>query len=312
MRRLFTEESEALLSKTLNYIPIPILLSEGLEVEGRRPSTHRVHHFMNHAFIEQLGYNINDIPDIAAWFDTVYPDPIIRNKAMLEWDNVVYASEKQGLSTAGFKTYIRCGNGEFRWFLITAQLTTENQSNLNIVTMRDVHQLQLLIEENERQSNTDLLTGLANRRRVEEVLAIAMKQSNLARSPLCLVMCDIDFFKDINDNFGHLCGDDVLKIVAVQLQESAKSATSIGRWGGEEFLIVLDNTEPESAALLCEHLREQIEQTDYRSYGQLMHFTMSFGCVKYQPDESLHSLLSRVDKALYKAKNNGRNNVVMA
>lgn len=311
MRRLFTEESELLLFKTLNFIPIPILLSEGIEVEGRRPSTHRVHHFMNDAFIEQLGYNLSDIPNIAAWFDTVYPDPIIREQAMLEWDSVVYESEKQQLSTAGFKTCIRCGNGEFRWFLITAQLTTENQSNLNIVTMRDVHQLQLLIEENERHSNTDLLTGLANRRRVEEVLTFAMEQSNISLSPLCLVMSDIDFFKDINDNFGHLCGDDVLKIVALQLQASAKSTASIARWGGEEFLIVLQNTELESAAIFCEHLREQIEQTDYRSYGQLMHFTMSFGCVKYQQDESLESLLCRVDKALYKAKDNGRNQVVM-
>lgn len=311
MRRLFPEESEALLFKTLNYIPIPILLSEALAVEGRRPSTHRIHRFMNHAFVEQLGYNLNEIPNIAAWFDTVYPDPIIREQAMLEWDSVVYESEQQGLSTAGFKTFIRCGTGQFRWFLINVQLTTENQSNLNIVTMRDVHQLQLLLEENERQSKTDLLTGLANRRLVEDVLAAAMAKSDRTQSSLCVVMCDIDFFKNINDNFGHLCGDDVLKIVASQLQHSAQAATCIARWGGEEFLIVLEHVVPESAGVLCEQLRELIAATDYQSYGQHMQLTMSFGCVQYQANESLQSLLFRVDKALYQAKNGGRNQVVM-
>lgn len=311
MRRLFSEDSEALLFKSLNYIPIPVLLSEALDVEGRRPSTHRVYRFMNHAFIEQLGYTMSDIPDIESWFNTVYPDPILRDKAMLEWDSAVYESEKQGLSTAGFQTYLRCGNGEYRWFLITAQITTENQSNLNIVTMRDVHQLQLLIEDNKRQSNTDLLTGLANRRQVERILASAMEHSTDAQGSLCLVMCDIDFFKSINDNFGHLCGDDVLKLVADQLKHYASSASCVARWGGEEFLIVLENTELEIARELAEKLRCDIESTDYQSYGQHMHLTMSFGCVGHQVSESLQSLLFRVDSVLYKAKNDGRNCVVL-
>lgn len=80
MRRLFSEDSEALLFKSLNYIPIPVLLSEALDVEGRRPSTHRVHRFMNHAFIEQLGYTMSDIPDIESWFNTVTPTQSFETK----------------------------------------------------------------------------------------------------------------------------------------------------------------------------------------------------------------------------------------
>ncbi|MFG7350335.1 GGDEF domain-containing protein [Shewanella oncorhynchi] len=300
--------SEVILFKSLDFIPIPILLSESRmnEMSGR---IQRIHRFVNHAFIEQIGYTLVDIPDMDAWFNTVYPDPLVRQAMIEGWAKIVESSINAGIDTAEMQARILCRNGEYRWFLITAQITTENQSDLHIVTMRDIHDLQLLIDENQTLSNTDVLTGLANRRKAEAVLENALSTAN--GSDFCLLMCDVDYFKAINDTFGHLCGDDVLVQVARLLEGLQQSAACIARWGGEEFLIVLQGYSLDETYQIAEQLRLDLASTDFFYQDKKLNLTMSFGCIRVQDNESLRSALFRVDSALYSAKSAGRNCVVI-
>lgn len=299
---------EVILFKSLDFIPIPILLSESRmnEMSG---CIQRIHRFVNHAFIEQIGYTLVDIPDMDAWFNTVYPDPLVRQAMVEGWAKIVESSINAGIDTAEMQARILCRNGEYRWFLITAQITTENQSDLHIVTMRDIHDLQLLIDENQTLSNTDVLTGLANRRKAEAVLENALSTTN--GSDLCLLMCDVDYFKAINDTFGHLCGDDVLVQVARLLEGLQQSAACIARWGGEEFLIVLQGYSLDETYQIAEQLRLDLASTDFFYQDKQLNLTMSFGCIRVQDNESLRSALFRVDSALYSAKSAGRNCVVI-
>lgn len=301
-------DSEVILFKSLDFIPIPILLSESRidKISGR---IQRIHRFVNHAFIEQIGYTLEDIPDMDAWFKTVYPEPLVRQAMIEGWANIVESSINAGIDTAEMQARILCRNGEYRWFLITAQIATENQSELHIVTMRDIHDLQLLIDENQTLSNTDVLTGLANRRKAEAVLENAL--STAKGTELCLLMCDVDYFKAINDTFGHLCGDDVLVQVARLLEGLRQPAACIARWGGEEFLIVLQGCSLDEAHQIAEQLRLDLATTDFFYHNQQLNLTMSFGCICVQDNESLRSALFRVDSALYNAKSAGRNCVVM-
>ncbi|MGI2185890.1 GGDEF domain-containing protein [Shewanella oncorhynchi] len=167
----------------------------------------------------------------------------------------------------------------------------------------------IYIDENQTLSNTDVLTGLANRRKAEAVLENALSTAN--GSDLCLLMCDVDYFKAINDTFGHLCGDDVLVQVARLLEGLQQSAACITRWGGEEFLIVLQGYSLDETYQIAEQLRLDLASTDFLYQDKQLNLTMSFGCIRVQDNESLRSALFRVDSALYSAKSAGRNCVVI-
>jgi len=310
MVRRNTPQTEEILFKSLDFIPIPILLSES-HLNQSSGKIQRIHRFMNRAFIEQIGYTLADIPDIDAWFNTVYPDAVVRQTMIDGWEAEVKRSLAAGIKTAEMQARIRCGNGEFRWFVITAQISTDNLSDLHVVTMRDIHDLQTLIEENARLSYTDMLTGLANRREAEKVLTQLIIPAHQTDSEVSILMCDVDFFKMINDTYGHLCGDEVLVQIATTLEKFIHQASCIARWGGEEFLIILRHSSLDIAYQLAEDIRCEIASTSFRYQEHQLNLTVSLGCVSVQHNESVRSALYRVDKALYRAKLEGRNRVTI-
>ncbi len=159
---------------------------------------------------------------------------------------------------------------------------------------------------------TDKLTGLYNRHYFAEEL---QKQFILTRrysTPLSCIMTDIDFFRDFNTQYGHPTGDWVLKEVAELMKESMREGDIIARYGGEEFVILLPMTELKGATELAERMREEVEQRTWEnpSYGELK-ITISFGVAIFSAPaiETADQLIARADKALYQAKNNGRNRV---
>ncbi|MCP1727761.1 diguanylate cyclase (GGDEF)-like protein [Natronospira proteinivora] len=152
-----------------------------------------------------------------------------------------------------------------------------------------------------QQARTDSLTGLANRASIESELAVEIQRSERYGHPLSVILMDLDHFKRINDHHGHLAGDEVLQKVAKTLTKRARRVDTVGRWGGEEFVIICRDTELKDATQLAESLREDI--------GDQCACTASFGVVDYQADDTLHNLFHRADEALYVAKSNGRNQV---
>lgn len=158
--------------------------------------------------------------------------------------------------------------------------------------------------ELEHLANTDRLTQIPNRVRLDYVLEEAFEHAQQQDIPLSIILLDIDYFKAVNDGFGHQVGDMVLKEAAGLLQAIIREQDTIGRWGGEEFLVICPKTTLEQAVQLSEKLRQQLENY---SFPIVKRKTSSSGVTSYLRGDSLHTLLSRCDKALYQAKERGRN-----
>lgn len=161
-------------------------------------------------------------------------------------------------------------------------------------------------EELRLLSTTDRLTGVYNRMKLEEQIKLEISRTERYQLEYAIVMLDVDYFKNVNDSFGHQVGDRVLKTFAVELQNNVRESDVVGRWGGEEFVISCSCANAQKASILAEKLRCVIESLDY---GDGITCTASFGVSQYQPGDSLESLISRADSALYKSKRLGRNQV---
>jgi len=140
----------------------------------------------------------------------------------------------------------------------------------------------------------------------------ALTKSQAEQAPLCIVMADIDHFKSVNDNYGHLAGDGVLKEVAKRIKNSLRGFDIVGRYGGEEFLLILHHAELPTARMVAERIRSRIAATPIDLAAEILDVTISMGVAMAKPDEAVNSLVERADKALYNAKENGRNQVVLA
>ncbi|MGE8098909.1 GGDEF domain-containing protein [Pseudomonas fluorescens] len=158
----------------------------------------------------------------------------------------------------------------------------------------------------------DPLTGTGNRIAMDQTLQREIDMARRHMQPLSLLMLDIDHFKQINDNYGHSAGDDVLKAVATSIKNQLRNVDMVFRFGGEEFLILLSNTSREAAAMIGERLRHAAQAGEYSADGTLIGLTVSLGCSTLLPGESADSLLRRADSALYVAKREGRNRLAMA
>jgi diguanylate cyclase (GGDEF)-like protein len=164
----------------------------------------------------------------------------------------------------------------------------------------------------EEMATTDKLTGLLNRQTLDILFQQAISVAQRAGSPLTVVLADIDHFKDVNDRHGHMVGDEVLRRVAACLRQNLRASDTVCRWGGEEFLMILQDCDAQAGAGLAEKLRQAQEaDAELRTLTQDA-VTLSFGVAQLQKDETEESLVGRADKALYEAKLNGRNQVRVA
>jgi diguanylate cyclase (GGDEF)-like protein len=158
-------------------------------------------------------------------------------------------------------------------------------------------------EEQASEARIDSLTGLANRRAIEEVLAAEISRAHRFAHQLAIVLLDLDRFKEINDSFGHGAGDVMLRAVSRLLTSLARQGDTVARWGGEEFVVVLPETDLDGARRFAERLRRTIEA---HSVGE-MRTSASCGVATMLPDDTVEALVGAADQALYQAKSNGRN-----
>ncbi|MCP4295645.1 MAG: diguanylate cyclase [Proteobacteria bacterium] len=166
-----------------------------------------------------------------------------------------------------------------------------------------------IIKDKEFLASTDLLTGVMNRRSFIIASEEEIKRSERYGTPLSMIYCDIDFFKLINDQHGHAVGDEVLKKFAKTLKENLRSSDYLGRWGGEEFIILTTEIDLVSAEKLSEKLRQKIMELSIQPVEQV---TCSFGVAEKKGGELFEALCERADQALYQAKESGRNKVCLS
>ncbi len=169
-------------------------------------------------------------------------------------------------------------------------------------------------EELRIQATQDALTKLANRRCVLEQLERDSDRCRREGQPLGVMMLDLDHFKSINDTYGHGGGDEVLKAAADRMQRSVRTYDTVGRFGGEEFLVVLPNTDRGDALVIAERIRTTISSMPICVDGQISHFSSSIGVAIREPGEEISDseLMHEADMALYRSKESGRNRVTGA
>ena len=174
-----------------------------------------------------------------------------------------------------------------------------------IIKVKDI-ELKAILAQADEVSHTDALTYLPNRRQVINNLQKEVHRAERYKTPLSISMLDIDHFKKINDSYGHTVGDQVLYQLATLLREGVRESDMVGRYGGEEFLILLPNTKLSRAAELAARLCRLIRETDI-DVGEKTNLTISIGVAEYRHcEETWQKFLSRADMALYDAKNAGR------
>ncbi|GAA5217281.1 GGDEF domain-containing protein [Corallincola platygyrae] len=170
-----------------------------------------------------------------------------------------------------------------------------------------------LITELENMATTDALTGVSNRRAFIQCASEEINRSRRYEHPLSLLMIDIDHFKKVNDTFGHAMGDEVIKQVAQMIERDCRHNDRLARFGGEEFAVLLPESEICLAELTAERIRQRIESTEIIKEGQEVRVTISVGVAELSAtDQHIDRLLDVADKRLYQAKNNGRNRVETA
>lgn len=186
-------------------------------------------------------------------------------------------------------------------------------------SQQEIDQLRKEVARARDASLIDGLTGLVNRsgfdQKLADCLADAATQAQASCQGPCLLMCDIDHFKQINDTYGHLFGDKVIRAVAAVIRENVKGRDIAARYGGEEFVVLLPETSLQGAQALAEQIRHAIEKGRIRRGGSeesVARVTLSLGVARYQPGEALATFIERADRALYLSKQNGRNRVTLA
>jgi diguanylate cyclase len=199
------------------------------------------------------------------------------------------------------------------------QATKEMEKNNQALEERlsaskqEITALQENLDAVRNESLTDPLTSLSNRKYFDDTLAKAIADARARGEALSLMMTDVDHFKKFNDSYGHLTGDQVLRLVAISVKQNVKGQDIAARYGGEEFAVVLPNTVLRSAITVADHIRRAVMTKELmkRSTGEhLGRVTISVGVAALQPHDSAQSLIERADSCLYAAKRSGRNRVI--
>jgi len=220
------------------------------------------------------------------------------------YDKWVYVTIEEGIDSGVVWKFVFAFTLLIFFFLYRYRVTL-NYNNQLLNINKELEKLNTQLEE---LSQTDQLTQVANRRHLDTTLLHEISRSKRYESKLCIVLLDIDFFKKVNDTYGHQKGDEVLKSMSKILTKNTRQIDTVGRWGGEEFLIILSQIDLHQATIMAEKLREKIKTYDFGLDHQV---TASFGVTEYRADmDDESSLLSRVDANLYEAKEAGRDKIV--
>lgn len=261
---------------------------------------------VNQALCQMVGYNAEELLQMS-FQNITHPDDLEIDlgyvKQLLNGDALTYQMEKRYFHK----------DGRIIWILLTGSVVHDAQNRIKyfIAQIIDITERRSLQRKLEEQAYQDYLTGLNNRRYFLEQGEMEFIRARRFNTPIAVLMLDIDYFKRVNDNYGHKAGDQVLVDLSEILSQTLRTIDIVCRMGGEEFAILLPQTDVEDAGQIAERIRAIMEATPVKlDSGELIHYTISVGfAMMDERDTLIESVLNRADKALYKAKNSGRNRV---
>ena len=307
--RLFTfvdappEGSVALAGWQENVVSLLNWLPFGFEIA----STDDQIQFANSTFQDLFGYTQDQVESIEDWWRVAYPDPQYREFAKSQWYTSIAAARSENREMTPFDLNVMSANGVERMI----QFRHRTIGNFNVNLYIDVTKERAYAEQLRLLANTDALTGVVNRRRFFEQAEEVFARSAKALHPVSVVMLDIDHFKSINDRFGHRVGDLVLTEFTRRCQSALRPTDWFARLGGEEFAVLLEDTDLATATAVSERIRATINSSPLEIEGTSIDLSVSIGVTTATPSiETFDTALSRADKALYDAKDLGRDRVV--
>ena len=272
---------------------------------------HNKYLYVNPYFTEITGYTLKDIPTREDWFKKAYPDKNYRKKISEIWGS----DSNQTGQKKNHEFKIKCNNGrskyiEFRsTFLkdrtisVLTDITEQNQAK---------QELKLLNLRLKHEATHDPLTGALSRRAILDNLTKELIRAKRRNTRLSIGLCDIDHFKLVNDKHGHQAGDDVLCSFVKVIQNTLRPYDLLGRYGGEEFLLVLSDSTISAEEVLYERLRAKIVDNKIMTRSGEVRITVSIGITSSIGDDTADAMIAKADAALYRAKRNGRNQLVFA
>jgi diguanylate cyclase len=232
----------------------------------------------------------------------------------------ISASYDDSLSGAAKKLAFAKSNGQLKEIVESLVQSTREMRDTNkalegrlALSKTEISDLQYSLDAIRVESLTDPLTGLGNRKYFDRSIDSAVQTALASEEPLSLLMLDIDHFKSFNDSYGHLTGDQVLRLVGMSLKHTIKGQDITARYGGEEFAVVLPNTALRQALTVADHIRRAVmsKELKKKSTGEILgRVTISVGVSILKPGDDTDSLIERADACLYAAKRNGRNRVI--
>ena len=264
--------------------------------------------------IDSLGLFIPDLIIISCQIDTIDPLRIavtLRSKPHFKNSVLMMLADEENIPMVikGMELGI---NDYFMYPIDKSELKARVKTQLRRKQYQE--NLRTELEESVDLSTKDGLTGVFNRRYFDIDVKQMVQKSQETKKPLCIMMFDMDHFKQVNDTYGHTAGDEVLKTLASILKTSFRVTDVVARYGGEEFIVLLNNIDLQGALPIAEKTRFLIEATEFAIPDPIgrIHKTTSIGVAEYHQGETTEDFLSKVDKALYEAKEKGRNKVVAA
>lgn len=261
--------------------------------------------FMNRKFTQSYGYVVGDFATVQEWVEKAYPLKEHRERAVATWYKFFDNPTTSEFEIEPVEVDILCKNGEIKTAILGGVILPKD--GLALATFVDISKRkrdELLIRTLAEQ---DPLTGLSNRRSFDSFLERTVVETILEKQNMHLLLLDIDYFKDINDSFGHQAGDQLLKEMAKRFKTCVRSSDIIARFGGDEFGIILTNSHSDIIATrICKKIIETINEPFIIS-GKEMYVGISIGIGRCPVDATdAHILFKIADQALYKSKASGR------
>ena len=256
--------------------------------------------YANQRLAEITEYSVNELTRFEDIADLVYEEDKEKLREIIK---------RRLKGESGVKSYelrIKTKRGRIKWVQITSNLVKHKGKLCSIGSVMDISERKRYEKKLEWLSMRDALTGLYNRRAMEEFVKVEVNKAMREGSGFGLIVIDLDNFKDINDTYGHVVGDEALKHVAKILQSVVRKSDLVGRWGGDEFVVLLPTSDMSRVEKVSKRICEVICNNRLNEH---IGISVSVGASAYRPGDSVDSLLIRADKALYRAKRLGKNRV---
>ena len=259
----------------------------------------------NSAAVARFGYSLQELSQMS--IHSLYADNNEINNSPYITNSILHID-----SAENWETIFHCRNGEEIYVWITSSSIMFNEKPAIMSVIRDITGKKDLEEHLSQQASTDYLTGIMNRRAFESRFRHEIVRSKRYSHPVSVLLIDIDDFKQINDTFGHEAGDEALKFLVLITQTQLRDTDFFARYGGEEFIIALTESNIQNAENVGNRIRKTVECTKFSTGETSLKITISIGVTELKKTDSIiQNVISRADTALYKAKRDGKNQVVV-